>query len=160
METTLAKARAVRGQVDRVVRLAKKQTDFSRRSAGKILGGEHLLGEFFSTLPERYGGRISGFSRIVKLGPRASDAAQMAILELVGEDGKRGIVDTSEGKGGDIKGESGVTEEKVEEEGLVRVGKRERREGMTGKRLVTPSLKKEKTYRLGPVGVTRKTGER
>jgi large subunit ribosomal protein L17 len=78
IETTLAKARSVQGEVDKVINLQKVGSLNSRRQLVKILGREVKTDKDFSA-------RKSGYSRIIRLGKRLSDAAEMAILELLGE---------------------------------------------------------------------------
>lgn len=83
IETTLAKAKFIVGEVDRVMTFAKKGDLNARREVIKILGSDHLLNQIFSVVAPKTGTRTSGFTRIIKTGPRFSDATDMAILELV-----------------------------------------------------------------------------
>lgn len=76
IETTLAKARSVQGEVDKVINLLKEGSLNSRRQLVKILGREVKTDKDFSA-------RNSGYTRIVRLGKRLSDAAEMVRLELL-----------------------------------------------------------------------------
>lgn len=83
IETTLAKAKFIVGEVDRVMTFAKRGDLNARREVIKILGSDQLLNQIFSVVAPKTGTRTSGFTRIIKTGPRFSDATNMAILELV-----------------------------------------------------------------------------
>lgn len=83
IETTLAKAKFIVGEVDRVMTFAKRGDLNARREVIKILGSDQLLNQIFSVVAPKTGTRTSGFTRIIKTGPRFSDATDMAILELV-----------------------------------------------------------------------------
>lgn len=76
IETTLARAKAVQGEIDHVVNWAKEGTVNSRRQIVKTLGRDVKLTRDFSD-------RKSGYTRIIRLGQRAADTAEMVILELV-----------------------------------------------------------------------------
>ena len=88
IETTVAKAKAVIPIIDKTINFAKKNTIAARREVVKILGSEKLLGKIFTEVAPKYSNRNSGYSRIIRLGNRFSDAAKLAILELVEEDPK------------------------------------------------------------------------
>lgn len=83
IETTLAKAKAVVPEIDRVMTFAKTDSVHARRQVTKILGSDKELNQIFKVVAPMTGTRNSGFTRIIKLGPRFSDATDMAILELV-----------------------------------------------------------------------------
>ena len=83
IETTLAKAKAIQGMVDRVLNYAKKNTVSARREAVKILGTDLLLKKLFYEVGPKYSNRHSGYSRIIRLGQRFSDTTERVILELV-----------------------------------------------------------------------------
>jgi large subunit ribosomal protein L17 len=84
--TTLAKAKELRPYVEKLVTLAKKGGLSNRRLAHSRLMDEVQLAKLFDVLADRYGARAGGYIRIVKTGARASDAAQMAIVEFVDRD--------------------------------------------------------------------------
>ncbi len=83
IETTEAKARAVRGDAEKVITLAKRGDMPARRLAARTISDPELLKKLFDEVAPRYADRPGGFTRIVKLGPRQGDAAPMVLLELV-----------------------------------------------------------------------------
>jgi large subunit ribosomal protein L17 len=84
IKTTEARAKEVRGQVERVITLAKEGSLAARRRIVAELPDEPLvIDKLFTEIAPKYGDRTSGYTRIVKLGPRAGDAAPMVQLELV-----------------------------------------------------------------------------
>ena len=84
--TTLAKAKELRPYVEKLVTLAKKGGLSNRRLAHARLLDETQLKKLFEVLAERYSSRNGGYTRVIKAGIRASDAAQMAIIEFVDRD--------------------------------------------------------------------------
>ena len=84
--TTLAKAKELRPYVEKLVTLAKKGGLSNRRLARARLLDETQLKKLFEELAERYAGRNGGYTRVIKAGIRASDAAAMAIIEFVDRD--------------------------------------------------------------------------
>jgi large subunit ribosomal protein L17 len=84
--TTLAKAREIRPYTEKLVTLAKKGGLSNRRLAHARLLDDTQLVKLFDVLAPRYATRAGGYLRIVKAGIRASDAADMAIIEFVDRD--------------------------------------------------------------------------
>ena len=84
--TTLAKAKELRPYVEKLITLAKKGGLSNRRLAHSRLLDETQLKKLFDVLAIRYEGREGGYTRVIKAGIRASDAAPMAIIELVDRD--------------------------------------------------------------------------
>lgn len=84
--TTLAKAKELRPYVEKLVTLAKKGGLSNRRLAHARLQDDTQLVKLFDVLAERYASRAGGYTRIIKAGIRASDAAPMAIIEFVDRD--------------------------------------------------------------------------
>ena len=84
--TTLAKARELRPYVEKLITLAKKGGLSNRRLAHARLLDDTQLVKLFDVLAPRYAERAGGYTRVVKAGLRASDAAAMAIIELVDRD--------------------------------------------------------------------------
>lgn len=84
--TTTPKARELRPYVEKLITLAKHGGLSNRRLAHARLGDDAQLVKLFDVLAERYAGRNGGYTRIVKAGFRASDAAPIAIIELVDRD--------------------------------------------------------------------------
>ena len=84
--TTVAKAKELRPYVEKLVTLAKRGGLSNRRLAQARLLDETQLKKLFDVLAERYSNRDGGYTRIIKAGVRASDAAQMAVIEFVDRD--------------------------------------------------------------------------
>jgi large subunit ribosomal protein L17 len=84
--TTTAKARELRPYTEKLITLAKRGGLSNRRLAKARLMDDTQLTKLFDVLAERYTGREGGYTRIVKAGFRASDAAPIAIIELVDRD--------------------------------------------------------------------------
>lgn len=84
--TTLPKAKELRPYVEKLITLAKRGGLSNRRLAQARLLDQTQLAKLFDVLADRYAGREGGYTRIVKAGYRASDAAQMAVIELVDRD--------------------------------------------------------------------------
>jgi large subunit ribosomal protein L17 len=84
--TTVAKAKELRPYVEKLITLAKKGGLSNRRLAHARLLDEAQLQKLFDVLAERYATRAGGYTRVIKAGIRASDAAPIAIIELVDRD--------------------------------------------------------------------------
>jgi large subunit ribosomal protein L17 len=84
--TTTAKAKELRPYVEKLITLAKKGGLSNRRLAHARMLDETQLKKLFDVLAERYANREGGYCRVIKAGIRASDAAPMAIIELVDRD--------------------------------------------------------------------------
>ena len=92
IHTTRAKAEAVRGQAERLITLAKEGNKagesgmvHARRLAAARLGNAEAVKRLFDDIAPRFENRTGGYTRMVKLGPRQGDSAEMVILELVEE---------------------------------------------------------------------------
>ncbi len=92
IETTQAKALAVRGQAERLITMAKrgiKEGDASmvhaRRLAASRLSNPKAVTKLFDDIAPRYADRLGGYTRIVKLGPRLGDNAEMVLIEFIEE---------------------------------------------------------------------------
>jgi large subunit ribosomal protein L17 len=83
IRTTLAKAKALRPYVERMITFAKKGDLASRRHVLSLLGQKDAVKELFLNLAPHYAERNGGYTRILKLGFRRGDAAPTAIMELV-----------------------------------------------------------------------------
>ena len=83
ISTTEAKARAIRGQAEKMISLAKRGDVHSRRLALRTVGDPQLLAKLFDDIGPRYMDRAGGYTRMFKIGQRKGDAAQMVVLELV-----------------------------------------------------------------------------
>ena len=86
LKTTLPKARELRPYVEKLITLAKRGGLSNRRLAMARLMDDAQLVKLFDTLAPRYADRAGGYTRVLKAGFRASDAAPMAIIELVDRD--------------------------------------------------------------------------
>jgi large subunit ribosomal protein L17 len=83
IETTEAKAKAVRGQAEKLITIAKRGDLHARRIAGRTLTDKDVTKKLFETLGPRYKERPGGYTRAFKLGPRLGDGAPIVVLELV-----------------------------------------------------------------------------
>ncbi len=84
--TTLPKAKELRPYVEKLITLAKKGGLSNRRLAHSRLLDDTQLTKLFDVLATRYADRAGGYTRVIKAGLRASDAAPMAVIELVDRD--------------------------------------------------------------------------
>ncbi len=83
MVTTVAKAKEVKSLTERVITLGKAGDLSARRQALKFVTQERIVKKAFDDLARRYATRPGGYVRLVRMGPRHGDAAEMAQLELV-----------------------------------------------------------------------------
>jgi large subunit ribosomal protein L17 len=81
--TTLARAKVVRSEVDKMITLAKDGSLAARRQAMGYLYDKQLVHKLFERAKERYGNRNGGYTRIVRTRRRRGDNAEMAIIELM-----------------------------------------------------------------------------
>ena len=81
--TTLPKAKELRPLAEKLITLAKNDSVHARRTAAKQVADEGLIAKLFDTIGPRFSTRPGGYTRIMKLGQRRGDNAEMAILELV-----------------------------------------------------------------------------
>ena len=84
IETTLSKAKELRPFAERLVTLSKRETLHARRMVLRHIRDRQAVSKLFDVLSARYAQRPGGYTRILKLGPRRGDNAEMAIIELVG----------------------------------------------------------------------------
>ncbi len=83
IQTTDAKAKAVRPLVERMITLGKRGDLQARRQATAFLGHSEAVDKLFADVAPRYMERSGGYTRIIKVGPRRGDAAPISIIELV-----------------------------------------------------------------------------
>lgn len=81
--TTLAKAKALKMYVEPLITRCKDDSTNSRRVVFSYLQNKYALKELFSTVAEKVGDRPGGYTRVIKLGTRKGDVAQIAFIELV-----------------------------------------------------------------------------
>jgi large subunit ribosomal protein L17 len=84
IRTTDAKAKEVRRFADRMVTLGKQGTLAARRRAAAFMRNPNAVRRLFTDVAPRFADRAGGYTRIVKLGYRPGDAAQMSLIELTG----------------------------------------------------------------------------
>src|SRR5437764_12902831 len=91
IKTTEAKAKAVKPEVEKLITLAKRGDLHARRQALSALGQDKFtVYKLFEEVAPRYSDRPGGYTRIMKLGPRRSDATEMVLIELVYPRPRRG----------------------------------------------------------------------
>ena len=83
IETTTAKAKELRPYAERLITLAKRGDLHARRLAARRIQDHDVLRRLFADIAPKYTDRPGGYTRILKLGPRSGDAADMALIELV-----------------------------------------------------------------------------
>lgn len=83
IRTTLAKAKELRGHVEKTITLGKKGTLHAKRMARKVVHEKDAFVKLFGPLSERYAERNGGYTRIIKIGNRRGDDAPMVFIELV-----------------------------------------------------------------------------
>ena len=83
IKTTVAKAKAVKPFAEQMITLGKRGDLHARRLALAELRSQDVVHQLFADVAPRFANRPGGYTRIVKLGPRLGDAAEMVYLELV-----------------------------------------------------------------------------
>ena len=121
--TTLAKAKALRVYAEPLITKGKKNETHQRRVVFAYLQDKEAVTELFSTIAEKIAGRPGGYTRIIKLGPRTGDNAELAMIELVDfneiygkgkTEKKEGAKRTRRAGGAKKKAEAGTTEASAE----------------------------------------------
>jgi large subunit ribosomal protein L17 len=92
IHTTKAKAAAIRGEAEHIITIARNSANGSdsdkvaaRRLVVSKLGDNQMVKRLFEEIAPRFANRNGGYTRVMKLGPRLGDSAEMVILELVEE---------------------------------------------------------------------------
>ena len=92
IQTTKAKAAAIRGEAEKLITLARNSasgTDIEKLNARRLaiskMGDNQLIKRLFDDIAPRFATRPGGYTRVLKLGPRLGDSAEMVVLELVEE---------------------------------------------------------------------------
>lgn len=92
IRTTKAKAAAIRGEAEHIITIARNSANATeaekvsaRRLVASKLGDNQVIKRVFDEIAPRFANRNGGYTRVVKLGPRLGDSAEMVILELVEE---------------------------------------------------------------------------
>ena len=87
--TTVAKAKELRPFAEKMITLGKRDNLHSRRRALSIIRRKSVVHKLFDSLAPRYADRNGGFTRIIRLGFRKGDSAEIAIIELVDREGEK-----------------------------------------------------------------------
>ncbi len=83
IETTVTRAKEVRSTAEKMITLGKTNTLHTRRQAMSYITKEDVVKKLFDEIAPKYADRNGGYTRIIKIGPRRGDAAEMCIIELV-----------------------------------------------------------------------------
>ena len=83
INTTVARAKALKTFIEPLITRSKEDSTHNRRIAFRALRNKYAVTELFRTVPEKIGDRPGGYTRIIKLGNRLGDNADMAMIELV-----------------------------------------------------------------------------
>ena len=83
IETTVTRAKEVRATAEKMITLAKDPSLHAKRQAMAYITKEAVVKKLFDEIAPKYMDRNGGYTRIIKIGPRRGDAAEMAIIELI-----------------------------------------------------------------------------
>ena len=83
IETTVTRAKEVRSMAEKMITTAKTNDLHSKRQVLAYVTKEDVVAKLFDEIAPKYADRNGGYTRIVKIGPRRGDAAEMAVIELV-----------------------------------------------------------------------------
>jgi len=86
IQTTEAKAKDLRSYVEKLITLGKKGDYNAKKLAARKIKDEEILNKLFGPIAKRFADRPGGYTRIIKLAPRLSDSAKIALIELVDRD--------------------------------------------------------------------------
>ena len=116
IQTTLAKAKELRPFAEKLITLAKREDGrlHARRLVLRDIKDQVIVKKLFDSLGARYATRPGGYTRILRLGPRRGDGAEMAIVELLGSEyqpGKKDEKGKKEDEGAKGKAEAKATDE-------------------------------------------------
>ena len=109
--TTVQKAKEVRPLAEKMITLGKKESLHARRQAARFLLKAAVVQKLFDSIAARYADRAGGYTRILKLGPRPGDGAELAVIELISEESEK------QSKSAGAKGRDKSGEEQSEAEG-------------------------------------------
>ena len=84
--TTVPKAKELRPYAEKMITLGKRENLHARRRALSVIRRKSVVHKLFDSLAPRYADRNGGYTRIIRLGSRKGDAAEMAVIELVGSE--------------------------------------------------------------------------
>jgi large subunit ribosomal protein L17 len=111
IRTTDPKAKELRRWAERVITLGKQGSLHARRQVLAVVQDKAVVRKLFDTIGPRFKDRPGGYTRIIKIGIRRGDAAQMSVIELVGAEGER-----EASKGGAKKGRRARRRQKTEQQ--------------------------------------------
>jgi large subunit ribosomal protein L17 len=143
--TTVPKAKELRPFAEKIITLAKRETLHARRQALAVLRKKTVVSKLFDTLAPRFADRNGGYCRIVRLGVRKGDAAELAIIELIGSEyqpAKPAKGAKKAGKGEAKKGKSEKAEKAKKAEKAEAAG--EKKSKSKSKKVEEPAAKEEK----------------
>ena len=83
IETTVTRAKEVRSMTEKIITLGKTNDLHSKRQVLAYVTKEDVAKKLFDEIAPKYASRTGGYTKIVKIGPRRGDAAEMAIIELI-----------------------------------------------------------------------------
>ncbi len=83
IETTVTRAKEVRSVTEKIITTAKTNDLHSKRQVLAYVTKEDVVKKLFDEIAPKYADRNGGYTRIVKIGPRRGDAAEMAVIELI-----------------------------------------------------------------------------
>ena len=121
INTTLAKAKALRSVIEPLITKSKTDSTHNRRLAFKVLGNKYAVTELFREVAPKVGDRPGGYTRIIRTGKRLGDNAEMCMIELVDFNEIYGTETTKKTtrrsrRGGKSGGAKAAVEAKKEEE--------------------------------------------
>ena len=83
IETTVTRAKEVRSMAEKIITIGKNEDLHSKRQVYSFITKETVAKKVFDEISPKYKERNGGYTRIIKIGPRRGDAAEMAIIELI-----------------------------------------------------------------------------
>jgi large subunit ribosomal protein L17 len=98
--TTVPKAKELRPFADKMITLGKRETLHARRKVLSLVRRKEVVHKLFDTLAPRFADRQGGYSRIIRMGFRKGDNAEIALIELVGSEYSSSLQDTKKRKKG------------------------------------------------------------
>lgn len=118
IETTVTRAKEVQSSAEKMITIARRGDLHSKRQVFSFITKEDVAKKLIDEIAPEYVGVNGGYTRIIKIGPRRGDAAEMAIIELVSVKGQAKKPVATEAKKADKKSETPAVEE-VKEEAVV-----------------------------------------
>ncbi len=83
IETTVSRAKEVRSLAEKIITIAKENNLSNKRMVLSFITKEDVAVKLFNEIAPKYADRNGGYTRIIKIGPRRGDAAEMVIIELI-----------------------------------------------------------------------------